>query len=471
VDRRNETEERGGRVDEAMLPTSRSPLSRFWPLIAIPVTGYLLWAFVFIGPRPSVLFGIFRVPPLYGYWAPVRVSWMPLLLAAVVTLAAGLFFLIAKRLTLTIGVVLVVLGIFLAFGVGMVRGDVNLLTRNVKTQTYALDLDLVDEYGPREFAEAHPDLIDEYEAYNSKTKPPGGLLLLWGIYEVVGDHALRVAVLVAGIGLSAALVAFAIGRTISDVAAGKMALVLFLTAPGPLLLAFSTMDIVFALFLSAAAAGFIYSLSRDDWRWSAGAGVVLGVATLFNFASAFIAVAAGVTAILLVRKPIRIVYHVAGAALGGVLVLAVAQLTIGIDVLDSYLSYRAIRGDGFPWEPYWVVGQPVAIMIFMGLPILVLGVKGLFRKEFLTRGATFVAVLSVVALIWFALPDSVTGLRRGEMERIWAYFYPLFAGVAGAEAIHWTRKAGLMPWTTALGLGVLSIAQAVYIESLWDTLF
>lgn len=453
------------------LESTNSRMSAFWPMMAIPGAGLLLWAFVFWGPSPSVIFGIFKVPPLYGYWTPVPINPMPLLLVAALMLGAVVVFLRAKRWSLALGGLLIVLGVVLAFGVGMVRGDINLLTRNVKTQTYALDLDLVDEYGPRGLAMAHPDLIDEYEAYNSKTKPPGGLLLLWGVYEVVGDHAMRVAAIIAGIGLAAAFVAFAIGRTISDNTSGKLAMVLFLTAPGPLLFAFSTMDIVFALLLSASAAGFIYSLSRDDLRWSAVAGGMLGVTTLFTFAAAFIALTAVVTATLLLRKPVRIAVHMVAAGVAGVVVLGLAQVTIGIDVLASYLAYREVRGDGFPSEAYWVVGQPLAIMIFMGLPILVFGLKGLFRKEFRARGATFVVVLCVVALMWFALPDSITGVRRGEMERIWAHFYPLFAGVAGAEVSRWTKSAKLTPWIAAVGLGVISVAQAVYVESHWDTLF
>jgi hypothetical protein len=418
-----------------------------------------------------VLFGIFKVPPLYGYWAPVPIAPMPLVVAAAVTLGAIVVFLVIERWTLAVGTVLVILTIFLAFGVGMVRGDVNLLTRNVKTQSYAADIHFVDEYGVRGLAMAHPDLIEEYATYNSKTKPPGGLLLLWATYELVGDHAMRVAAVIAGMGLAASFVAFAVGRTISDLTAGKLALVLFLTAPGPLLLAFSAMDVVFASLLSAAAAGFIYSISRDSWRWSAIAGGALGVATLFNFAAAFIALTAVITAILMLRKPIRIAYHLVAAGLAGVLVLGIARLTIGIDVLASYIAYRGIRGGGFPYDLYWVVGQPTAIMIFMGLPILVFGIRGLLRKEFRVRGATFVVVLCFVALLWFALPDSVTGIRRGEMERIWAYVYPLFAGVAGAEVGMWARKARVKPYMAALGLCVLSIGQAVFIESRWDTIF
>jgi hypothetical protein len=457
--------------DEQLDTFSRSWLGRFWPLIVIPVTGFLLWAFVFLGPAPSVLFGIFKVPPLYGYWVPVPIEPMPLLLAAGVTLGAVVVFMKAKRWAVPMAILLVLLAVFLAFGVGMVRGDINLLTRNVKTGSYALDIDLVDVYGVRGFAEAHPDLIDQYQAYPSKTKPPGGLLLLWGIYEVVGDHAMRVAAIIAGIGLSASLVAFAVGRTVSDLTSAKLAVVLFLTAPGPLLLAFSSMDVVFALLLSAAAAGFMYSLSRDDWRWSGVSGGILGAATLFNFSAVFIAVTALITAILMLRKPVRVAYHMAAAGIAGVLVLGIARLTIGIDVLAAYSAYRAQRIELFPWEVYWVVGQPVAIMIFMGLPILVFGLTGLFRKEFRARGATFLAVLCVVALIWFALPDGVTAIRRGEMERIWSYLYPLFAGVAGAEMARWTRTAGVRPYLAALGLCVLSIAQAVYIESQWDTIF
>jgi hypothetical protein len=444
--------------------TSRPWYVDHWPLIAMVAAGQALLVFIFLGPGPSVIFGIFQVPPLYGYWVPVAIDPVPLALTSAVLLGGVIVFLMAKRWTIGLGLLLVVLGVLLAFGVGMVRSDIDLLTRSVKTRMYVLDIDLVDVYGVRGFAEAHPDLTEHLE-YNSMTHPPGPVLLLYGFYAVLGDHAMRVAAGVAGLGLAASWVAYAVARTVGDTTSGKIAFVMFLAAPGPLLLAFSSLDVVFALLLSAGAACFMYSLSRDVWRWSAVGGAVLGVATLFTFASAFIAVAVALTATVVLRPSKRIIIHLAAAGVGGLVVLGVARLAIRIDVLASYGSVPDVN---WTYDPYWLVGSPAALMIFLGLPILAFGLRGLVRRELRDHGTLLVIVLLFLALIWFALPTQITNLRPGEVERTWSFLYPLIAGIAGVEARRWAKTARVMPAVVAVGLCVLSIAQAVWIESHWD---
>jgi hypothetical protein len=75
--------------------------------------------------------------------------------------------------------------------------------------------------------------------------------------------------------------------------------------------------------------------------------------------------------------------------------------------------------------------------------------------------------------VWGVLPPSITGLRQGEVERTWAFLYPMLAASAGPVIAHWTRSrtqsGRIWAGATVALLVALSVAQTGVIQSLWDT--
>jgi len=73
--------------------------------------------------------------------------------------------------------------------------------------------------------------------------------------------------------------------------------------------------------------------------------------------------------------------------------------------------------------------------------------------------------------LWAALPTALTKLRPCEVERTWAFLYPLVAAAAALVVERWTRGRGRWSGAIVAALVVVSVAQAVLIQGLWDNLY
>ncbi len=253
------------------------PRWRLWPVIAMVAAGVLLGSFfAYSQIRPAITFGYFSHPPIYGVWNPVL---DPLALTVIPTglllAAAGWAITSSKRLPSWLALVLVVgCGVITAASIALVRGQWRHLIRGVSTAPnapyYTSDLHFVAENGVRGFVERHAELNAAFYTYNAKTHPPGVFLFLHLMFKLFGDaHALRITTALAAIALSAAAAAWSMGRTLGGERSGRIAAVLFVAAPGPLLLAITNMDVIFATFLATAAALFMAAIARPPYRWPA----------------------------------------------------------------------------------------------------------------------------------------------------------------------------------------------------------
>jgi hypothetical protein len=453
----------------------REPRWRAWPVVAMVAAGVVLYAFyAYSQTRPPIAFGYFAHPPLYGIFAPtldrLALTVIPagLLLAAAAWLATTAVRRIPTWLALAL---FVVLGVATAAAIALVRGDTHDLTKGVSTAPkspyYSGDLHFIDQYGVRGFVERHPALVDAYQSYNSKTHPPGVHLLLYAVFRLFGaSHTLRITTALAALALCTAAAAWLIGRTLGGERAGRIGAVLFVAAPGPLLLAYTILDGVFALFLATAVGLFMLAIHRLSVSAAAAAGAVLAVGTLMTFATAFVALAAAVAVVAQTRS-VRSSLRLLGAAVaGGLATIVAARLVLGFDLLAIYQS---VPGTGRPYDAYWAFASPAACLIWAGLPLAALGVVGLFRKVPGARRAVLPLVLVLVMVLWAALPSEITKLRPGEVERTWAFLYPVLAGTAGPVVDRWTRGAGRWSGAVVAALVVLSVAQAVLIQALWNT--
>ncbi|WP_196255702.1 glycosyltransferase family 39 protein [Micromonospora sp. WMMD558] len=448
-----------------------------WPVVAMAATAAALYGFWwFSHHRPPIQFGAFKRPPIYGVFIPVWDELALTVIPAGVVLAA-VAWLITTRLRMprwSALALVVVSGVTTAATIALVRGEWRHLTRGLSTEPdrvayYTSDLHFVYELGVRGFIEQHPDLGPEFDSYNSWTHPPGVLVFLYLLFRVVGaSHPLRIAVAIAVVAFAAAVSAWLIGRTLGGERAGRIGAVLFAAAPGPLMLSYTNLDTVFATVMTMSAALFVLAIHRRSAPVAATAGAVLGVGTLMTFATSFIVIAA--TLAVLIQTGLRTGARLLGAAAaGGVAVLALAWLTLGFDVFASYqASPQAAR----PYDPYWIVASPAAWLIYAGLPLAVLGIAGLVVKVPGSRRPVLVLVLVVVMLVWASLPSELTKLRPGEVERTWAFLYPLVAASAGLVVDAWTRNLPRR-WAGGVvaGLVALSVGQAVFLQGLYENFY
>jgi hypothetical protein len=450
------------------------PRWRLWPVFAMVAAGVVLGSFfAYSQIRPPIKFGYFSHPPLYGIWNPVLDALaLTVIPAGLLLAAAGWAITSSKRLPSWFALVLVVgCGVVTAVSIALVRGQWRHLIRGVSTAPnapcYTSDMHFVDEYGVRGFVERHAELIPAFHIYNAKTHPPGVFLFLHLMFKLFGDaHALRITTALAAIALSAAAAAWSMGRTLGGERSGRIAAVLFIAAPGPLLLAYTNMDGIFATVLATASALFMAAIQRLSVLAACIAGVVLGIGTLMTYATVFVAVAA--TVAVVVQTPARSALRLLGAAAaGGTATLVLARLVLGFDLLASY---RAKPEVGRPFDPYWLFAHPAAWLIWCGLPLAALGLTGLVIRVPGARRAVLPLVLVIVMFVYCALPPEINGLRPGEVERTWAFLYPVLAAAAGPVVDRWTRGAGRWSGVIVAALVVISVAQTVLLQALWDNL-
>ncbi|HJQ77251.1 MAG TPA: glycosyltransferase family 39 protein [Acidimicrobiia bacterium] len=443
------------------------------PLALGAIVAALLLAFYIYGlNRDPIEFGLFTHPPVYGHWGPVFHNVGIVVGSAVMLLGIGAFYLARGSHSWMLVVSLLLVGVLAGAGVTLIRGEKNHLTRGVSTSQeftyYSADIHLVEEYGIVGFAQAHAHLTSEFRSYASKTHPPGTHILLYLLYELWGEHPLRVSTSLALGGLSAGLAAWFTAMSLGGDLEARTALLLFLVTPGALLFAFTAMDLFFAVFMAASAAIFMFSLSRDSPWMSALAGAVLGLATLFTFASAFVAIAAAIAAPFILRDSKRAAVHIAAASGSGLVVLATATVLLGFDFVGSYVSIPPFES---PYDPYWIFANPAVVLMFAGLPVVMFALPELFRSWARRSGLFFLVILLGVMVAWGSLPSEITHLRQGEVERTWAFLYPLLAAAAGIGLVRWSSRLKTPIWAVFVVAGLLSIGQAVLIQAHWDTLF
>jgi hypothetical protein len=439
-------------------------------------TGVALFAvYVLSQFRSPIGYGYFTHPPIYGIWEPTLDSLALATIPAGVGLAAaGWGFTSSRRVPTWLGLLIILMcGVATAAAIGLVRGDWHDLVRGVSTSPnapyYTSDLHFVYEYGVRGFVERHPDMTAEFHSYNSKTHPAGVHLMLYALFKIFGaSHTLRITTAIAILALSAAGAAWLMGRTLGGERAGRIAAVLFVAAPGPLMLAYTGMDAVFATFMSTAAALFVLAIHRRSAPVATAAGAVLAAGTITTFATVFIGLAATVAVLVQARGVRDAVRLLGSAAAGGLAVLVLARLVLGFDV---WAAYQSSPTAGRAYDPYWIIASPSAWLIWAGLPLAALGIAGLMVKVPGARRPVLPIALVLIMVVWATLPTEVTKLRPGEVERTWAFLYPVLAAVAGPVVDHWTR-GGSRRWSGAVvaGLTALSVAQAVLLQSLWDNL-
>jgi hypothetical protein len=451
---------------------------RHWPVfailgMAIVLTGFCLWSQHHSGDLGAN--GRFRHPPLYGAFHPLFSEWTLIRLVPTgLLLAAAAWAVTSSRRTPT-WAALTLIGAsawVTSLAVNLIRGDQTDLWQYVSTTqgtNFTRDIHLIDEYGVRGFVSNFPSLFDRMVSWNARTHPPGVQVFLWVISKVAHGQPFVFSTILAFLSLGTAVGAWAMARSYAGERAGRIAAVLAVAAPGALMLAYSSMDAVFATVFTTAAAFIVVGTKRRSMLLTAAAGVVLGLGAFLTYAITFLAIAAAVAVVVETRSLRQSVKLLGAAAVGGIATLLVLRVALGY---DFFATYSALPRSGSKFVPYFVAGQPAAVLIMAGLPLAALGLAGLVVKTPGARRPYLPAFLILLMFVWGVLPPSITGLRQGEVERTWAFLYPMLAASAAPVIAGWTRArtppGRIWAGATVAVLVALSVAQAGVVQSLWD---
>jgi hypothetical protein len=359
-------------------------------------------------------------PPFYLFTDP-RVTWWSLLAAAgILTLAWW-----APRMTgwtdrsFALGVIAVALASRVVLNIsrdgpgeliGPLTGE-----RGGREYLPTVPLFLDDPSG---YLAHFPTLVDRALPVHPAGHPPGATILLAGLDWVGAAGAWPAAVMILVVGSLTAIPVLWLGRSLRDESVARRVVLVWMFAPSVLLYGATSMDAVFA------ACGALAAVLLIRWQLAAGA-VVTAIASFLSYALLAVPVWVFLTFVIggesrhrLIRGAVMVGLIVAGGYVLGYLVLDYDPIAAYHATKQEYLQGVASR------RPYWfwLVGDPVAFLVGLGIPAAVLWLRGVELRD---PPAVALAVTLLIA--------AASGFAKAEVERIWMFLIPFAAITVAAR--------------------------------------
>lgn len=290
------------------------------------------------------------------------------------------------------------------------------------------------------FAEIAPTLPIHPSAH-----PPGLLVLI----DLLGIRsAAQLATLTIGSAALAAPVVYVLGRSLLEEQRARIASLLFVFSPAALIYGATSVDALYALLGTVAAAALVARRSAVRLLGS----LLLAFACFFSYA--LLAVGAWAAAVVWGREGLRRAVLLASLC-GVALISSYGALfaATGFDPVGALRSAHDAYTNGIAnARPYgfWLFGSPSAFLAALGLPTAWYGLRALGGRD-----------PAALALALVVVSASVLGFTKGETERIWLFMVP-FACLAAARILPARRLTPV--------LGLLA-AQALAVELLFGTVW
>ena len=383
--------------------------------------------------------------PFVGTWEPALGWWLlaaASLAAAAVHWGPGL----AERLSWPrLLAACWAAGLGWAVALALVDGPSALTAPLATRYDYLVEVPSVGSPGP--FLRGFVDAVPTY-ATHVKSHPPGMVLALWALDRAGFGGPGPAAALVLAAGASAAVAALVALRGVAGEQAARRAAPFVALAPAAVFIATSA-DALFAGVTAWGSALVIVSTGRRGSRSRAAAaagGVVLGAALFLSYGAAlFLLVPAAVAA---VRHRLDALAIAAAAALA----VAAAFAAAGFRWLDGLAVAREQYALGVasvrPYA-YFLLANLAVLAVLVGPATAAAVARLRDRRVWILVGAALAAVAAA----------DLSGLSKGEVERIWLPFVP-WVVISCCALTDRTR-----PWLAAnMGTG---LALQVLLRSPW----
>lgn len=252
-----------------------------------------------------------------------------------------------------------------------------------------------------------------------KGHPPLPMLILWALDHIGLHGPVPAAFLLVGAGCAAPPAIAATLSVIAGRAFARRALPFLVLSPTAMFVA-TSMD---ALFLGVCATGVALFALAGRPATAFGGGLLLGAAPYLSYA--LLTVGALVLAVLVTRRPPK---RLVVALVAGALVVPAAMTAAGFWWADGVAAtgsaWAASAGGDRPYL-YFLFGDLAVLAVCLGPAVLAgLGAGLETRTEWrrwILPGAAFLAVLAL----------DLSGVTRGEVERIWLPYAAWMATVTG----------------------------------------
>jgi 4-amino-4-deoxy-L-arabinose transferase-like glycosyltransferase len=301
--------------------------------------------------------------------------------------------------------------------------------------------------------------VDHSTGYSvaTRTHPPGPVLLLWLLHRVGIDQPQTLGLLLTLLGCAyLPLLAVAVRSLCHETAARRLLPALVL-APFAVWLCVSMDAVTLLLAAGFVCCGVLASERERSWRWTVGCGLLLGIAALFNYAVAWLAVT--VIATYFVRRRPMLNVYTGVAALIPLALFRIWGFTWPKGLTAAQADFSLRVGPHRSWA-LWAALDLLVLLIACGPAVLRAA-----RRVRLTPGWPFLAGAGLAVLFAVA-----SGLSRGEVERSWLPFFPwlLVAAVAPARRpVEGEPDAGPTPYLLICVGAVGAIVVEAVLRTPW----
>src|SRR6266511_1198612 len=251
----------------------------------------------------------------------------------------------------------------------------------------------------REFPDHLPDLPSH------ATGHPAGAMVVYALVDRVWPGLMAAALATVALGSLGAWAAGGLARDELGERGGRLALALWVLAPGVVLYLATSADAVFAVVLGAAALAAHRGLVRRSAAWTVAGGALLWAASMLTYTAALLLVFLGVRALGLLRDERAWVLRWAAATAA---------------VAAAHDAYQAAPGSAGRSLVHWLPGDLLAFGGMLGVPLLAALAA---RAVAVVRERAWVSVDA--AALATLLAAASWGFTKGEVERIFQFLVPL----------------------------------------------
>jgi hypothetical protein len=424
-----------------------------------------------VNPQTSPLYGNIQRYPTLALKAQTLL-WT----AAAALLATGWLLLMWRaRQRATMGLGLLLMMPLVAFAINasvqMTNGGPAALLQPFEElgYEYYADVPRVESVGQflHDYVELAPTL-----GLHPGTHPPGGVLLLYLVNKAVGGGVVSAVLASIAIGALGSIPAFLIARRLHGPSAAIIAAGLYVVTPNLVIYGATCMDAVFAFFPLVGIYLYVRSLEERPLLFGAMAGLALGLAAMFTYATSVVGMFVAIHGLLhLARhRNTRTLWSLGACGVAFVAFFLSLYAATGFNLIaalrhaidwDSRLMDKAKAT--FSRRLTIGVGNMAAFLIMVGLPAATLWLRQLWPaiKHGLKGDSLVLAFVLALLICCFS------GLFTMEVERIWLFFSPLVVIPAAAWLDRWHSQH---PHShLALWLGLLTLLQTLLLELRIDT--
>jgi hypothetical protein len=311
---------------------------------------------------------------------------------------------------------------------------------------------------------AIPTFLGEFGAHlpllpSHATGHPAGAMVVYALVARVWPGLTAAALATVAIGSLGAVAAGGLARDELGERGGRLALALWVVAPGVVLYLATSADAVFAAVLGAAVLAAHRGLVRHSAVWTVAGGVLLWASSMLTYAAVLLLVFLGVRAVGLLGGERGWVLRWAAATTTVVVALAGGLwLATGYDVpatvLAVHAAYQTAPGSAGRSLVHWLPGDLLAFGGMLGVPLLAALAA---RTAAVVRERAWASVDA--AALATLLAAASWGFTKGEVERIFQFLVPLVLVPAVRQLLAWRVRA---PVEVGLLVGQTLLVQVLF---------